>query len=146
MAVLADFLRQRVSDLERDFRRGGEVAGQNESKRLKDSCIELDSTRRSLHESQSRQRNLDEEIAGLEAELADDRELLDMAAQQGGIGVAEAIRRNKRLKVTLRLHEREIERCHDEILVRCKCQKAPTIGGYAGCRRFGNRRSKETTH
>lgn len=77
--------------------------------------VELDSLRTRLKESQARQRGLEEEIAGLEAELADDRELLDMAAQQGGIGVAEAIRRNKRLKAALREREVEIEKCRDEL-------------------------------
>lgn len=71
----------------------------------------------SLKESEARQHSLEEEIAEFEAELADDRELLNMAAQQSGIGVAEAIRRNKKLKSTLRERELEIEKCRDELSV-----------------------------
>ena len=111
LAVLADFLRQRVTELEHD----GAGAEQLESANIGHVRAELDSLRISFKEGQTRQRGLEEEIAGLEAELADDRELLDMAAQQGGIGVAEAIRRNKRLKEVLREREAEIEKCRDEL-------------------------------
>ena len=60
---------------------------------------------------------MEEELAGCEAELADDRELLNIAVQESGIGAAETIRRNKQLKSTLREHEVEIEKCHSSILV-----------------------------
>ena len=74
-----------------------------------------------LYESQKKQHRIESEISGLEAELADDRDLLDMAAQEGGIGVAEAIRRNKWLKTVLRQRETEIEKCRLELSVSPNC-------------------------
>ena len=74
----------------------------------------------SLYESKKKQHLIESEISGLEAELADDRDLLDIAAQQGGIGVAEAIRRNKWLKTVLRKRETEIEKCRLELSVSLK--------------------------
>ena len=115
LAVLADFLRRRVTELEHLDGTAGDLDG--ESVTVGRMRADLRAARTNLKESQARQYGLEEEIAEFEAELADDRELLNMAAQQSGIGVAEAIRRNKKLKSTLRERELEIEKCRDELSV-----------------------------
>ena len=77
----------------------------------------LHATKVDLQESQMRQHILEEQVASCEAELASDRELLDAAAQQSGIGVAGTISRNKKLKSTLQSYEVEIEKCHSDLAV-----------------------------
>ena len=111
LAVLADFLRERVVELE-----NGEEAV--ESGAVGRVHATLEATEQRLRESEVRQRGLENEIAGLEAELADDRELIDLAAKKGGIGVAETIRRNKRIKAVLRERDSELEKTSDQYTVR----------------------------
>tara|TARA_B100000482_G_C12611087_1_gene299043 strand:- start:1951 stop:2580 length:630 start_codon:yes stop_codon:yes gene_type:complete len=127
-------LRHRVAELESDFHHGDEATKQNRGADDEDIRAELISARISLQEGQTRQKNLEEEIAGLEAELTDDRELLDMAAQQGGVGVAEAIRRNKRLKAALRTREREIESYRNEISVTTRAKSESGAKLWVVCR------------
>ena len=93
LAVLADFLRQRVTELEHGHRHGDDTALETSST-TKQLQANLYAAQVSLRQSQIRQQALEEEVATFEAEIADDRELLNLAAQQDGIGVAEAIRRN----------------------------------------------------
>ena len=73
-----------------------------------------------------KQELLEGELASYEAELAEDRELLEMAAEQSGIGIGEAIRRYKQLKSSLRAAELELEKCQDQIFVIVQC----IIGNY----------------
>lgn len=116
LAVLADFLRQRVTELEHGHRHGDDTALETSST-TKQLQANLHAAQVSLRQSQIRQRALEEEVATFEAEIADDRELLNLAAQQDGIGVAEAIRRNKQLRSILRKREQEIESRQDELSV-----------------------------
>ena len=115
LAVLADLLRQRVAELEGGIGLKNEKLGTPENTILRQMRHDLHAAKAGLQESQIRQKALEEEVAVFEAELVDDRELLDMAAHHSGIGVAEAIRRNKRLKSTLRKREHDIERCQDQL-------------------------------
>ena len=110
LAVLSDSLRQRVIQLEHDHKQEEIVLRQEpaSSDRMFTVAFTSNETLKSQHV-------IDSEIAGLEAELADDCEILDIAAQQGGIGVAEAISRNKRLKMRLREYEREIDACKSKL-------------------------------
>jgi len=64
-----------------------------------------------LQKSQARQKVLEGELAGYEAELAEDKELLDVAAQQNGIGMGEAIQRYTKMKTVLRTRILELDEC-----------------------------------
>jgi hypothetical protein len=114
LTVLADLLRNRIRDLESGHEHES-ILARRKHPDTGDISAELSSTKVSLYESKKKQHRIESEISGLEAELADDRDLLDIAAQQGGIGVAEAIRRNKWLKTVLRKRETEIEKCRLEL-------------------------------
>lgn len=105
LAVLADLLRRRVKEFEQPNLRANSIH------------TDLQNTESNLQKSQARQQLLEGELAGYEAELAEDRELLDMAAQQSGIGMGEAIRRYKQLKVTVRALEFELESCRGTLSV-----------------------------
>jgi len=121
LAVLSDMLRQRVFELEGGSDKINRLVGADVATVARMSS-ELSSAKFSLHESQRKQHHLEGDIAGLEAELSDDRELLDLAALRGGIGIAEAIRRNKWLKETVRSSEKEIENYRAALTVRCGFQ------------------------
>mmetsp|Transcript_4989 Transcript_4989/g.17572 ORF Transcript_4989/g.17572 Transcript_4989/m.17572 type:complete len:1787 (+) Transcript_4989:187-5547(+) len=116
LAVLADFLRQRVELLEK----GEANSESSEAGKLRDDFAQAETK---LAEADSRHTSLEDEIARLEAELADDRELLAMAAERGGMGVAEAVRRNKRMKVLLRDRERQIEKGADRLAVQVEASE-----------------------
>lgn len=120
LTVLADLLRTRIRELESGHEHEG-ILARGKDPAAGEISAELSSTKVSLYESQKKQHRIESEISGLEAELADDRDLLDMAAQEGGIGVAEAIRRNKWLKTVLRQRETEIEKCRLELSVSPNC-------------------------
>lgn len=120
LTVLADLLRTHIRELESGHEHEG-ILARGKDPAAGEISAELSSTKVSLYESQKKQHRIESEISGLEAELADDRDLLDMAAQEGGIGVAEAIRRNKWLKTVLRQRETEIEKCRLELSVSPNC-------------------------
>ena len=119
LTVLADLLRNRIRDLESGHEHES-ILARRKHPDTGDISAELSSTKVSLYESKKKQHRIESEISGLEAELAVVRDLLDIAAQQGGIGVAEAIRRNKWLKTVLRKRETEIEKCRLELSVSLK--------------------------
>mmetsp|Transcript_30678 Transcript_30678/g.94901 ORF Transcript_30678/g.94901 Transcript_30678/m.94901 type:complete len:115 (-) Transcript_30678:1355-1699(-) len=88
---------------------------QGEMKQKSGARNEQPSTELSGAKNDNQHISIDGEIAGLEAELSNDRDLLDMATRQGGIGAVDAIRRNKWLKARIRDRDSELDACKKHV-------------------------------
>lgn len=107
LAVLADFLRQRITALEevQPLQGMDGPASSTDASREKHLAVE----------NVEHVRALENQVAQLEVELDDTRELLALGTENGGLGTAEVIRRNKELKAIIRKKSSEVEDARDTL-------------------------------